>query len=178
MNTSRSERGGILAGLLITGAVLVCVAMLVGLNIARSVRVEKTPTADGEHVSISTPAGEFSIRAHKHGGMELVDIPHYPGARESKHGGGAEFEWTSGDGREAKDFSVAGAEMITNDSASKVLDYYHERLPAWIVSHDHSGQVTLKEPNSTDDSGRFIAIREKFDGTHIGVASVGAPAAN
>jgi hypothetical protein len=178
MNTSPSRRGGILMGLLITAATLVCVAMIVGFQVARSVHVNTVETGGGKDVSIQTPAGSFSIHAHDNAGTWFVDVPPYPGARQMKsNGGGAEFEWTSDDGREQKSFAVAGGEMITSDSAGKVFDYYHEKLPAWIVSHKRDGQIELKEPRE-GDSRRFIVIHEKFDGTHIGVASIGAPAAN
>jgi hypothetical protein len=163
-------------GLLLTAATLVVVAGIIAFSVARNVRVDTVHTDDGKQVSINTPAGSFSIRAHEKDGAWLVDIPKYPGAREKKSGGGAEFEWTSNDG-DQKNFSVAGAEVVTSDSAEKVLDYYHDQLPAWIVSHNRDGKISLKEPGERD-GGRFIVINEKFDGTHIGVASIGAPAAN
>jgi hypothetical protein len=178
MKTSRSEHGGVISALLITVAVLACVAVVVGLTIARNIHIDTTRSEDGKNLSVNTPAGSFTMHAQNHTGMEMVDVPRYPGARESGKGGGAEFQWTSNDGHDDKDFAVAGAEMITDDSASKVLDYYHERLPAWIVTHGRDGQISLKEPKEGGDSQRFIVIREKFDGTHIGVASIGAPAAN
>jgi hypothetical protein len=177
MKTSASRRGGIVMGLLLTALTLVAVAVIVAFSVARNVRVETVQTEDGKHVSIDTPAGSFSIRAHENSGAWLVDVPKYPGAREKKSGGGAEFEFTSSDGDTQKNLSVAGAEIITGDSAEKVLNYYHERLPAWIVSHNHDGKISLKEPGH-GDGHRFIVIDEKFDGTHIGVASIGAPAAN
>jgi hypothetical protein len=164
-------------GLLLTAATLVCVAMIIGFSVARNVHVDSIRTGDGKDVSISTPAGNFSIRAHDHASVSMIDITPYPGAHQLKSGGGAEFEWISGDGREAKNLTVAGAEMITSDSAGKVFDFYHERLPAWIVSHERDGKISLKEPKN-GDGGRFIAIHEKSDGTHIGVASVGTAAAN
>jgi hypothetical protein len=180
MNTFQQRRGGVLMGLLITVAVLACVGIAVGVGIARHVlvNVNSTGTADGKDVAINVPGGSFTIRSHKNAGLDMVDIPRYPGARESKSGGGAEFNWTSDDGRDDKSFAVAGAEMITHDPADKVLDYYHERLPMWIVSRKRNGQISLEEPGAHDDSGRFIVIHEKFDGTHIGVASIGTPAAN
>jgi hypothetical protein len=164
-------------GLLLTAVTLVAVAVIIGFAVARNVHVDTVHTGDGDHVSINTPAGSFSIRSHENSGMSLVDVPPYPGARERKSGGGAEFEFTSSDGDVQKNLTVAGAEMITSDSAGKVLDYYHQRLPAWIISHDRDGKISLKEPE-TGGGQRFIVIHEKFDGTHIGVASFGAPAAN
>src|ERR1700686_623615 len=111
--TVNSRRGGILAGLLITMACLVCVAVIVGLSIARNVRVETRQGRNGEDVSIDTRAGHLRTHAHDQSGMGLVDVPSYPGARHKKSsGGGAVFEWTSNDGRNDKGFSVAGDEMI------------------------------------------------------------------
>ena len=178
MKDSRSEHGGVILALLITVAVLACAAVVVGLTIARNIHIDSTPNEDGKNLSFNTPAGSFTLHTQKNTGMEMVDVPRYPGARELKKGGGAEFEWTSNDGHDDKDFTIAGAEMITDDPPSKVLDYYHDRLPAWIVTHGRNGQISLKEPKEGDDSQRFIVIREKFDGTHIGVASIGTPAAN
>ncbi|HYA16281.1 MAG TPA: hypothetical protein VEF06_02385, partial [Bryobacteraceae bacterium] len=166
MHLSRSERGGILTGFLIAAAVLACVALVAGITITRDLRVDSVRTADGEHVSINTPEGNLTIRSHKHAGLDSVDIPRYPGAREFKPGGAAEFEWTSDDGRDDKDFAVAGGELITTDSAAKVLDYYHDRFPAWIVTHAGNGQISLKEPEQDGQPHRFIVIREKLDGTH------------
>lgn len=177
MKISASTRGGILMGLLLAAATLVCVAMIIGFSVARNVRVDTIRTGDGKDVSISTPAGNFSIRAHDHDGVSMAGITPYPGAHGVKSSGGAEFEWTSQDGREQKNLTVAGAEMITSDAASKVFDFYHERLPAWIVSHERDGKISLKEPKG-DDGGRFVVIHEKSDGTHIGVASIGTAAAN
>src|ERR1019366_5039790 len=144
MKTSPSRRGGILMGLLLTAATLVCVAMIIGFPVTRNARVDTIRTGCGKDVSISTPAGNFSIRAHDHSGFSMAGITPYPGAHEVKSSGGAEVEWTSQDGREQKNLPVAGAEMTTSDSASKVFDFYHERLPAWIVSHDRDGKISLK----------------------------------
>jgi hypothetical protein len=179
MRNSDSRRGGILMGLLLTAVTLVAIAVIVGFAVARNIRVDSVTTRDGDDVSIRTPAGNFSIRSHDHAGMSMVDVPHYPGAHEIKSGGSADFEWTSDDGRDQKNFSVAGGEMITQDPASKVLDYYRDQLPAWIVTHGRDGQTSLKEPSRGEGTGRrFIVIHEKADGTHIGVASVGTAAAN
>jgi hypothetical protein len=173
----RNRRGGILMGLLVTAAALVCVAIVIGLAVARNVRVETFHGKDGNNVSINTPGGNFTIRAHDHDGKAFVDLPIYPGAKQVKSSGGAEFEWTSGDGLEQKGFNVAGGEVITPDPASKVFDYYHTKLPSWIVSHERDGQIKLAE-SLEGDGKRFVIIHEKFDGTHIGVASIGTPAAN
>ena len=176
MRTSDSRRGGIVWGLLITAAGLLCLAIVVGLAIARNVRVRTDTTRGGDNVSIETPAGNFSIQAHN-AGKDLVDIPSYPGARRKDHsGGGAVFKWTSNDDREDKGLTVAGEEMITSDSVDEVVKFYRTQLPAWVLSHDRDGAIHLK----LDKGGqkRFVAITAKSDGTHIGVASIGEPASN
>ncbi|HWF09830.1 MAG TPA: hypothetical protein VG297_15290 [Bryobacteraceae bacterium] len=175
--TSR-ERGGILTGLLITGAVGLCLLIACGLFIARNIRVTSRSNGyGGDNVWIDTPAGNFSIRAHEKDGKLPAGIPMYPGARLTHgSGGGAVFRWNSKDGNDDRGFAVAGAEMITGDPPSKVLDYYREQLPEWIVVTEHDGatQFELQEGGYK----RIVGIHAQYDGTHIGVASVGEPASN
>jgi hypothetical protein len=56
------------------------------------------------------------------------------------------------------------------------VDYYRAQLPNWIIVNERGGGVQLE----LRDGGykRIVAIHERHDGTHIGVASVGEPAAN
>ena len=176
MRTSASRRGGIVWGLLITAAGLLCLAVVVGLAIARNIRVRTDTTRGGDHVLIETPAGNFNLQAHT-AGKDLVDIPSYPGARHKDHsGGGAVFKWTSNDGREDKGLTVAGEEMITSDSVDDVVKFYRTQLPAWVLSHDRDGATHLKLEKGGQK--RFVAISAQSDGTHIGVASIGEPASN
>jgi hypothetical protein len=176
---SASRRGGVLMGVALTLVTLVVVAAIVGLTIARNVKVDTTASRDGDHVTINTPAGSFSIQAHEHGKLPATDLPIYPGARPTKDSGGADFQWTSADGRVEKGLAVAGAEFITSDSASSVYDFYQAKLPGWVVSHEH-GQTRFEESPEArgTEPRRFVVIHGKADGTHIGVATVGAPAAN
>jgi hypothetical protein len=177
MSKTNSRTGGVLAGLLITAVVMVCVAIAVGIAIARNVRVETDSTRNGDRVSIETPAGKFSIHARDESGRALVDVPVYPGARQSPHSGGAAiFEWTSRDGREDKGLTVAGDEMITSDPVDRVVDYYQSKLPSWVISNDRDGKFHMELAEG--GYKRIIVIAGKHDGTHIGVATVGAPAAN
>ncbi len=177
-NGKSGRRGGVLMGVLLTMLTLVVIAAVVGIRIAQSVEVEKTETKDGATVSIKTPAGDFNIRAHD--SRLPPDMPLYPTAKVIKGSGGAEFQWSSPDGRNDKDFRVAGAEMLTGDSVDKVFDYYHDKLPSWIVKRENNGQITLEEaPGARGlEPRRFVAIRGKSDGTHIGVATIGAPESN
>lgn len=174
------RRGGVLMGILLTVATLAVVAAIVGVAIARNVRVEKTESADGKHVTINTPAGSFSIQAHKHQKLADPDLPIYPGAHSTQKSGGADFEWTSADGRTDKGFAVSGAEFITSDSVTQVYDFYRSNLPDWVVAHGNDGEIRFEESPGAKgaEPRRFVAIREKADGTHIGVASVGEPASN
>ena len=66
--------------------------------------------------------------------------------------------------------------MVTSDPVDKVVDYYRAQLPNWIIVNERLGGVRLE----LRDGGykRIIAIHERHDGTHIGVASVGERAAN
>ena len=120
MSNFGSRKGGILGGLLLTLVVLACVVVVIGLNVARSIRVNTVHTENGDNVSIDTPAGHFSVRAHDKSGIAVVDVPRYPGARQKpRNGGGAVFEWTSNDGQVEKGLTVAGEEMITDDPGAK-----------------------------------------------------------
>jgi len=176
MSISNSRRGGILAGLLITALALVCVAVVVGIAIARNVRVESYSGRTGDNVSIETPAGKLSIRAHDQPGGALVDVPVYPGARQTHSGGSAVFEWTSRSGGDDKGLSVAGNEMITSDPVDRVVEFYQSKLPSWVISNDRDGKVHLELAEG--GYKRIVMINREHDGTHIGVATIGAPAAN
>jgi hypothetical protein len=171
-----ARRGGVLAGLLISGAVILCIVVASGMFVARSVKVHSAENGDGQDVSIDTPVGHLSVRAHDKAGW-ASDVPIYPGARQAKdNGGNATVEWTTDTGKGDKGFSVEAAEMITPDSAAKVLDFYRTQLPAWVIAHEDDGAVRLQ----LTDGGykRIVSIHRKHDGTHIGVASVGKPASN
>ncbi len=171
-----SRRGGVLAGLLIGAVVILCIVVASGLFVARSVKVRSAENGDGQNVSIDTPVGHLSVRAHDKAEW-ASDVPVYPGARPAKdNGGNATVEWTSNTGKNDKGFSVAASEMITPDSRDKVLDFYRTQLPTWVIAHEDDGAVRLQ----LTDGGykRIVSIHRKHDGTHIGVASIGEPASN
>jgi hypothetical protein len=170
----------VLFGLLISALLLVCLTMAVGFWVVRNVSVKTVSGRDGENVSIQTPAGELNVRAHdREVDPEALGIPLYPGAhRESrgKHGGDAVVEWTSRDGASDKTISVAGTLMVTSDPPDKVLAFYRDRLPDWVVKKD-SGRTLRLEMRESGER-RIIAIEKSSDGTHIGIATVGDPPAN
>src|SRR5579872_213541 len=130
MKKLNSERGGILGALLITGAVIVCLMIIGGIIIARTVHVNVN-TADrngAQDVSIDLPGGHLNIHAHDKAGAVVSDIPMYPGAHSSEHkGGDAVVQWSSNKGD--KGFSVSASESITSDPVDKVVDWYRDQLP-------------------------------------------------
>ena len=78
--------------------------------------------------------------------------------------------------RRNRPLSVAGDEMVTEDSPDKVIDFYKSADPNWMIAEKRGGEIKLELDR--DGYKRFIGIKEKSDGTHIGVASIGSPAAN
>jgi hypothetical protein len=147
------------------------------LFIARNVRVETGTRNGGDTVSIDTPAGHLSVRAHERPGTALAGIPIYPGARAKQGSGGdAVVEWTSNSGASDKGFGVSASETVTSDPLDKVVEYYRAQLPNWLIVDERHGGVRLE----LRDGGykRIVSIHEEFDGTHIGVASAGEPASN
>jgi len=172
-----SRRGGVLFGLLVSALLIGCLAVAGVLFVARNVRVQTAERNGGDYVSIDTPAGNLSIRAHEKPGSAAADVPMYPGARSAREGGGdAVIQWNSNGGHDDAGFSLTAAEMVTSDSLDRVLDYYRAQLPNWVIVNERHGAVRfeLREGGYK----RIIAIRERHDGTHIGVASVGQPASN
>jgi hypothetical protein len=174
------RHGGIGSALLLTLLVIVCVAIVGGLYIARqvvrNVSVHATDHDGGADVSLDTPAGHLNVRARDTAAVSVPGVPVYPGARPKKDsGGGAVVEWNSTYGPE-KGVSVSASETITDDPASKVEAWYKDQLPNWTIVHERDGafHMELRE----DGYKRIVSIEEKHDGTHIGVASVGEPASN
>ena len=58
----------------------------------------------------------------------------------------------------------------------KVTDYYRRELPHWIIGEKHDGGFRMEY--SEDGYKRIVAITTNHGRTHIGLASVGEPAAN
>ena len=174
---SDSRRGGILGGLLVVLAVVVCVAVVGGVMIARNVRIQTGSSRGSDDVLIQTPVGEFSIQGKSDTPRALIDIPAYPGARRKPHSsGGAVFQWTPSDGDRGGGLTVSGEEFITQDPVDEVIRFYKSQLKTWTVTNDRDGAAHME----LDKGGykRLVVISVKSDGTHIGVASIGEPASN
>jgi hypothetical protein len=166
----------IIFGVLLTGIAFVAFVAVAGFYLARNVRVMTAHRNRGDDVSIETPGGRFEIRAHEDLDPAALGVPVYPGARRSRDGGAATFAWTSRDGNEEKGLSVAGADLYTPDPAGKVVEYYRAQLPNWLIVTERDGSTRFEFKRH--GYKRIIGIREKDEGTHIGVASVGEPASN
>lgn len=177
MDTKDGQRGGILSGLLLTALGIIALMVGAGIYVAHNVRVVNSHRERGDDFSIDIPGGHFNMRA-RHTGISptSLGIPTYPGATQEKDGGGASFSWSSDDGKVEKAIAVSGTEFLTSDSADQVLNYYRTQLPGWFIVSDRDGGTRLEL--NKDSYKRIIAIREKRDGTHIGVATVGEPASN
>jgi hypothetical protein len=161
----------------LTLVTIVALGVVAVSYVARSVQVSTVRRANGNDVSIRTPGGQFSIRARENLDPAALGLPIYPDAKRTRDGGGATFEWTSTDGGNDKSMAVAGAEYTTADSVDQVRAWYRDRLPNWVVVTDRHGDNARFELNHGGYK-RIVSIREKSDGTHIGVATVGEPASN
>jgi hypothetical protein len=182
MSTSKSrlgaERGGVLVGLFLSAFAVMCLLVIAGIYLASNIRVHTAQKEGGADVSIDTPAGHLTVRAHDKAGSVAAGVPLYPGARPTSrsNGGDAVFEWSSTNGRDDHGFAVSASEMVTDDPVDQVVDFYRKQLPDWIVVHENNGgtRIELAEGGYK----RIIGIHERHDGTHIGVASIGEPASN
>ena len=163
--------------MLLTILTMVALVVVAANYVKSNFKVATVHRAGGEDVSIQTPGGQFNIRAHRNLDPATLGLPVYPEARRGKDGGGATFEWTSADGKSDKEMGVAGGEYITADPVEKVRAWYHDHLPNWVVVTDRNGANARFELNEGGYK-RIVAIREKSDGTHIGVATIGEPASN
>ncbi len=179
MDRSNPRRGGILGTLLaIVGTVVVvgiAGSVLMGLYVARNVHVSSTERDKGADVSIQTPVGSMHLRAREDVDPGKLGVPVYPGARRDKDSASASFEWNPNEG-EGKNVSVVGGSYFSEDRPSKVLQYYKDQLPSWIVVTEKHGETRLE----LKEGGykRIVAIAEKDGGSRIGIAAVGEPGSN
>ena len=174
-----SQRGGVLFGLLLSALAVMCLVAIGGIYLASTIKVHTADTTGGgKDVSIDTPAGHLTVRAHEKAGSVAAGVPLYPGARttDRNKGGDALIEWSSNSGRDDHGFSVSASEMVTDDSLDKVVSYYKTQLPDWVVVHERNGATRIELAEG--GYKRIVAIRERNDGTHIAVASIGGPASN
>jgi len=178
MKRRRSQRGGVVSGVLITLAVLlglvVAAAVVGGLYLAHNIRVEESRSASGKSVEVSTPLG--SLRVHESDRLDPVKagIPVYPGA--------ASEQWDSQSvsleldfGSEHKELTVTAAQYSTDDSVDKVVEFYKKELPHWIVAKKRRGGVLMEY--SERGYKRFIGVTERRGRTRIVLAQVGQPPA-
>jgi hypothetical protein len=171
MKAVSSRRGGILFGLSLFGLFVICLAAASVWLISRNVHIY-SDHREHDRVSIETPAGSLDIRRQNAYDASHTGAPVYPGAKPTRDGG-AMIEWSSPKG-DNKGLTVA--EYFTPDPFDQVVDYYRGQLNDWNIEHANRGSVMFQR----DEKGnkRFVGIESKSDGTHIGLASVGEPAAN
>jgi hypothetical protein len=179
MKRNHSQRGGVLAGVLVAFLILAALAVvgvfMAGMYFAENIHVEKTHGAHGETVKVDTPIGSMRVQAHQKLDPKLIGVPVYPGAvREDENGGGASFEFDFDSSH--KEFAVMAAEYSTNDSVDKVKEFYHRELPHWIISKAWHGNIQMEY--TEDGYKRIVAIHDQDGRTRIGLASVGEPASN
>ena len=175
-STRDARRGGIISGLLSIVGLFVAIALVGGFYLANNVRVQTTHRNNGENVAIDVPGGHINIQAHDRLDAAALGVPVYPGASRRHDSGGATLRWSSDDGKSDKGIGVAGAEYVTDDSADRVLAWYRGQSPHWVVVEEH-GDITHLELRE-GGYRRMVGIKEKSDGTHISVASIGEPASN
>lgn len=172
MTNSDSRKGGILRGLLLTFLTILLLLVGAGLYLAHNIRVNH----GRDQVAIETPGGLIRIEGRDHVNPASLGIPVYPGAERGHDGGRATFSWSSADGAEEKQLAVGGGEFFTPDSPDRVVAFYREQLPNWLIVTERHGDTRLEY----HDGGykRIVHIRSRDSGTQIGVATVGAPAPN
>lgn len=158
-------------GLLIAAFVLVCLAVVAVSYIVPNIRVHEQRGVSGDQVRVETPFGSVHVNEQKNAGLDIANFPIYPGAeRVKQNGGGAvvDFDWGGGE----KQFSISAAEFMTNDSVSKVREWYRSQLPDWQTSDKEMVHIE-------NGLKRIISVKERNGRTRIGIATVGGePAAN
>ncbi len=172
MQSARGRRGGIISALIFVCLIIGLATIVGGIVVTKSIRVH------GSHhdLAIDTPGGRLDIRTHETLDPALAGIPIYPGAmRVSDSGGGANIEWSSADGDGDSLYVMAG-EYRTRDSARDVLDFYRRQLPNLIVVKERGRDTDLEYRKG--GIRRIVSIREKQDGTRIGVATIGGRESN
>lgn len=178
MNRNNSQRGGVLAGVLaaflILSALAVVGVFMAGIYFADNIHVEKIRSEKGDTVRVDTPVGSLRVQERKKLDPKLIGVPVYPGAvrEDENHAASIDFSFDS----THKEFTVLAADYSTDDSIDKVKEFYHRALPHWMISQKRDSNVHMEY--TEDGYKRIIAITEKDGRTHIGLASLGEPAAN
>lgn len=178
MKPNHSERGGVLAGILVAFLILAALAVagvfMAGIYLADNIHVQKTRTAKGETVQVETPIGSMRVQQHQKLDPKVIGVPVYPGAVRRDENGAASIDFSFDSAH--KEFTILAAEYSTNDSIEKVREFYHRELPHWIISQRLRGGVKMEY--TEEGYKRIIAIHEQDGETRIGLASIGEPAAN
>ena len=163
----------------ILGIALVVVAAIVMLVFAvrilsRNIRVQEAGNEGQKTVNIDTPFGHVTVHENDQLDPGKIGIPIYPGAVRSKEKGGVDFQYDAGDLH--KDLTASGAGYFTDDDAAKVEDFYNQKFPSWNKRWSNNGEYEME--SKEDGHFRVIGIKRENGHTRIGVASIGAPAAN
>jgi len=178
MKANHSERGGILAGILVALLILAALAVvgvfMAGMYLADNIHVQKSRTSKGETVQVETPIGSVRVRQFQRLDPKVIGVPVYPGAERLDENGAASIDFSFDSAH--KEFTFLAAEYSTNDSIDKVREFYHRELPHWIISQKRHGGVQMEY--TVDGFKRIVAIHEQDGETRIGLASVGEPASN
>ena len=178
MKANHSERGGILAGILVALLILAALAVvgvfMAGMYLADNIHVQKTRTSKGETVQVETPIGSMRVRQFQRLDPKVIGVPVYPGAERRDENGAASIDFSFDSAH--KEFTFLAAEYSTNDPIDKVREFYHRELPHWIISQKRHGGVQMEY--TEDGFRRIVAIHEQDGETRIGLASVGEPASN
>jgi len=178
MNRNRSQRGGVLTGVLAAFLILAALAVvgvfIAAVYVADNIHVEKTRNAKGETVQVDTPIGSLRVQEDKKLDPKTIGVPVYPNAVRNDHNHAASVDFSFDSGH--KEFTVVAADYTTNDSIDKVKEFYHHELPHWMITQGFNGSVHMEF--TEDGYKRIIAISEKHGQTHIALASVGEPASN
>jgi len=172
MQSARSRRGGIISALIFACLIAGLAAIVGGIVVINNIRIHTSH----HNLAIETPGGRLDIYTHDTMDPALAGIPIYPGAtRMPDSGGSANIEWTSADG-DGDSLYVVGGEYRTHDSARDVLDFYRRQLPSLVVVKEKGRDTDLEYRKG--GIRRIISIREKHDGTRIGVATIGGRESN
>jgi hypothetical protein len=178
MKRNHSQRGGVLAGVLAAILILAALAVvgifIAGMYFAQNIHVQKSKNAKGETVEVDTPIGSMRVQEHMKLDPKTIGVPVYPGAVREDRNGAASFDFSFDSAH--KEFTVLAAEYTTSDSIDRVREFYHRELPHWMISQRLHGGVKMEY--TEEGYKRIIAITEKEGRTHIGLASIGEPAAN
>jgi hypothetical protein len=178
MKANHSQRGGVLAGILVALLILAALAVvgvfMAGMYLADNIHVQKSRGAKGDTVEVDTPIGSMRVQQHRRLDPKVIGVPVYPGAvrEDDSHAASIDFSFESNH----KEFTILAAEYSTDDSVDKVKEFYHRELPHWIISQGPQGGIHMEY--SEDGYKRVIGIHERDGRTRIGLASVGEPAAN